>query len=98
MGLEEGIDLGAHRALLATREVVADQELIFAMSAGHLRKLELLGAGTRAQLLGAFAGAPVDAQEVADPVGGPIEGYRSAYQQIEALAKSAAARIARERR
>lgn len=98
VGLEEGIDLGSHRARLATRELVAEQDLILAMSAGHLRKLEALGAGAKAHLLGAFAGASPEAQEVGDPVGGPIEGYRSTYQQIEALAKSAAARIARERK
>jgi protein-tyrosine phosphatase len=98
VGLEEGIDLGAHRARLATRDLVAQQELILAMSAGHLPKLEALGAGTKAHLLGAFAGATGETQEVADPVGGPIEGYRATYKQIEALAKSAAARIARERK
>jgi len=98
VGLEEGIDLGGHRARLATRELVAEQDLILGMSAGHLRKLELMGAGTKAHLLGTFAGATGDAVEVADPVGGPIEGYRAAYKQIEALAKSAAARIGRERK
>jgi protein-tyrosine-phosphatase len=98
VGLEEGIDLGAHRARLATRELIAEQDLILAMSAGHMRKLELIGAGTKAHLLGTFAGATGERQEVADPVGGPIEGYRSTYKQIEALAKSAAARIAKERK
>ena len=96
VGLEEGIDLGGHRARLASRELVAEQELILAMSAGHLRKLELMGAGTKAHLFGTFAGATGEEAEVADPVGGPIEGYRSTYKQIEALAKGAAARIARE--
>src|SRR6478752_7555520 len=98
VGLEEGIDLGGHRARLASRELVAEQELILAMSAGNLRKLELMGAGTKAHLFGAFAGATGDEVEVADPVGGPIEGYRATYKQIEALAKGAAARIARERK
>ena len=98
VGLEEGIDLGGHRARLASRELVAEQDLILAMSAGHLRKLELIGAGTKAHLLGSFAGASGDALEVADPVGGPIEGYRAMYQQVEAFAKRAAARIAKEGR
>lgn len=98
VGLEEGIDLGEHRARLASKELVAEQDLILAMSAGHLRKLELVGAGAKAHLLGVFAGAAADAVEVGDPVGGPIEGYRATYQQLETLARGAAARIARERR
>jgi protein-tyrosine-phosphatase len=98
VGLEEGIDLGGHRARLASRELIAEQDLILAMSAGHLRKLELMGAGTKAHLFGSYAGARPDAVEVGDPVGGPIEGYRAMYQQVEGMAKGAAARIARERR
>ena len=98
VGLEEGIDLGGHRARLATRELLAEQDLILAMGEGHVRKLSQLGADGTTQLFGAFAGAPPDALEVADPVGGPIEGYRAMYRQVEALARNAAARIAAERR
>ena len=98
VGLEQGIDLAEHRARLASRELVAEQELILAMSAAHLRKLELIGAGTKAHLFGTFAGADAGSAEVADPVGGPIEGYRAMYRQVEGLAQRAAERIARERR
>jgi protein-tyrosine-phosphatase len=98
VGLEAGIDLGSHRARLASRELVAEQDLVLVMGTGHLRKLETMGVGARAHLFGAFAGADDTQQEVADPVGGPIEGYRAMYLQVEALARKAAARIAGEAR
>lgn len=97
VALENGIDLGAHRARLATREVVAEQDLILAMGNGHLRKLAILGGESKSFLLGDFAGAAVGAQEVGDPVGGPIEGYRAMYQEVAKFAKEAAVRIAEER-
>ena len=75
--------------------VIAMRCLALAMGRSHLRKLEHLGAGDRAHLLGEFVGAVGDV-EVADPVGGPIEGYRSTYQQLEAMTRSAAQRIAQE--
>lgn len=96
VALEKGIDLGGHRARLATRELLAEQDLVLAMGNGHLRKLAILGAESKSYLLGAYAGAAVGAQEVADPVGGPIEGYRSMYQEVEAFAREAAARIAED--
>lgn len=95
VALEHGLDLAAHRARVATREVVADSDLILAMGRGHLRKLELLGAGTRAHLIGDYARTEGD-HEIADPVGGPIEGYRATYVQLERMARAIAARIAEE--
>jgi protein-tyrosine-phosphatase len=92
VALEQGLDLAAHRAREVTREMVAESDLILAMSRGHLRKLELLGAGTKAHLIGDFAGATGD-HEVADPVGGPIEGYRATYRQIEEMSRLVARRL-----
>jgi protein-tyrosine-phosphatase len=95
VALERGLDLTAHRARAVTREMVAGTDLILAMSRSHLRKLELLGGAGRSHLLGDFAGADGDT-EVADPVGGPIEGYRATYRQLEAMTRSVARRIAQE--
>ena len=98
VALEKGLDLADHRARLATRDVLAEQDLILAMAGGHLHKLERLGAEAKSHLFGTFAGiSGVDA-EVADPVGGPIEGYRKVYAQLEGMAIAAAARIARGRK
>jgi protein-tyrosine-phosphatase len=92
VALEQGLDLAAHRARVVTRELVAESDLILVMSRGHLRKLELLGAGTKAHLMGDFAGSMGD-HEVADPVGGPIEGYRATYEQVEAMSRLVARRL-----
>ena len=98
VGLEQGIDLGAHRARPATRDLVTEQDLIFAMASGHLHKLERLGGEGKSHLFGAYAGVPADEDEVGDPVGGPIEGYRAVYAQLERMARAVAARIAKERK
>src|ERR1041385_7086737 len=52
VALENGLDLAAHRARVASRGMVADADLILAMARGHLRKLDLLGAGAKARLIG----------------------------------------------
>lgn len=95
VALENDLDLAAHRARMATRGMVADADLILAMSRGHLRKLDLLGAGSKAQLIGDYAGTTGD-HEVADPVGGPIEGYRATFVQLETMTRGVAKRIAAE--
>lgn len=97
VALENGLDLAAHRARVVTREMVADADLVLAMGRGHLRKLELLGAGTKAHLIGDFARVEGD-PEVSDPVGGPIEGYRATYRQLEEMTKSIARRLCYEAR
>jgi len=98
VALEHGLDLGGHRAQIADRELVKEQDLILTMASSHLRKLEHLGAGARSHLFGAYAGMPPAEAEVADPVGGPIEGYRAVFAQLERMAVAAAKRIAKERR
>ena len=95
VALEKGLDLAAHRARPVTRELVAASDLILVMSRGHLRKLELLGAGPKTHLIGDYAGTEGD-REVADPVGGPIEGYRATYRQLEQMTRAVAARVGRK--
>jgi len=98
VALENGLDLGSHRARPATRDLVAGQDLIFAMTSGHLHKLERLGGEGKSHLFGTFAGVPGIEAEVGDPVGGPIEGYRAVYDQLERMAAAVARRIAKERK
>ena len=95
VALENGLDLTAHRARALTRAMLADTDLVLGMSHSHLRKLETLGAGERAHLLGEYAATTGD-PEVADPAGGPIEGYRSAFVQLDELTRRVAKRIAEE--
>lgn len=95
VALENRLDLAAHRARIVTREMLAGTDLVLAMSRSHLRKLEALGGRPKSHLLGEYAGSEGEV-EVADPVGGPIEGYRATYGQLEAMTRSVARRIAEE--
>lgn len=97
VALENGLDLADHRARPVTRELVAESDLILTMSRGHLRKVQDLGGAGKSHLLGEFARTDRD-PEVADPVGGPIEGYRATFLQLEAMTTEAARRLAYEAR
>lgn len=93
VALEHGLDLSSHRASLLTREAVRDADLILAMGPSHLRRIEELGGGGKAHLLGAFVGRTGADAEVADPFGGELDGYREAYRQLEALVEEVLDRV-----
>ncbi|HSC59314.1 MAG TPA: low molecular weight protein arginine phosphatase [Gemmatimonadales bacterium] len=94
VALEHGLDLSAHRARRATRELVAEADLILAMSRGHLDRLAALGGAGKSHLLGEFVGFDGDEAEVPDPMGGEIDAYRDAFDQIEHLVTLAVPRLA----
>ncbi|HVX87362.1 MAG TPA: hypothetical protein VG940_00430 [Gemmatimonadales bacterium] len=96
VGLERGLDLAGHRARLLGEKLVAESDLILTLARGHRKKVEALGAGAKTELLGEYAGLTGAAAEVGDPVGGPIEGYRAAADQIEAMTRAVARRLAAE--
>ena len=90
VALEEGLDLGTHRSRRVTPELLAETDVILAMSRSHLHRLALLGGGDRAMLLTEYAG---EEGEVADPYGGALDGYREAFHHLERLARAAALRL-----
>src|SRR5437773_11522262 len=55
VGLERGLDLNAHRSRQLDRDVVNTADLILAMGAHHLERIEALGGAGKAFLLTAFA-------------------------------------------
>jgi protein arginine phosphatase len=97
VALENGLDLASHRARAVTREMLADSDLVLAMGGSHLRKLETLGGRPNSHLLGEYARTEGEV-EVGDPVGGPMEGYRATYRQLEEMTKAVARRIVEEGR
>lgn len=97
VGLERGLDLASHRARLLNETLVAGTDLILILARGHRKKVQVLGGDAKTSLLGEFAGLSGDAAEVPDPVGGPLEGYRKAADQIEEMARAVARRLAKER-
>lgn len=93
VALEHGVDLSAHRARRLTRELVQDADLILTMSRRHLERVEALGGEGKAHLFGEFAGKTGADAEVADPMGGELDGYRAAYDQLAELTRLTVARL-----
>jgi protein-tyrosine-phosphatase len=96
VGLEDGLDLGAHRARLLDRDLVHEADLILTMARGHLSRVERLGGTGRVWLLGQYAGQGPDA-EIKDPYGGDVDGYRATLHELKGLLAAALERLLAER-
>jgi protein-tyrosine-phosphatase len=83
VGLERGMDLGSHRARQLTQAMVAESDLVLAMSPQHLERVQLLGGGTGAYLLTAYPAPGVQGRTIADPVGAELEVYRATADDLE---------------
>lgn len=75
---ERGADLTGHSSQPLTLEMVDRADLLFTMTAGHLRMLKSLRlpVGPEPELLSAWG------QDVPDPIGGPRELYEECAEQI----------------
>ena len=97
VGLENGIDLSAHRAQRLTRELVAESDLILTMTPQHRDRAEDLGGGEKVYLLGAYAGREGEDATVNDPFGAELEEYRTTFLELEGLIQAAISRLQAER-
>lgn len=98
VGLERGLDLGAHRSQPLTPELVRESDLILGMSEHHVATaLELGGAG-KTFLLDEYASGGDSASAVTDPYGYAIEAYRTAASDIERQVARAVERMAPKNR
>ena len=95
--LEDGLDLSAHRARLLTPELIESADLVLAMSRSHLGRVRELGAGSRAHLLGEFAGRTGEHAEIRDPFGAELEQYRETYRDLAGMMPAVVERLARYR-
>jgi len=91
VALEAGLDLSGHRARLLSRDLVDGADLILAMSAGHLRRVEALGGAGKATLLADFAG---EAGDIPDPFGGDVAEYRETLRHLDRLVEGVRGRLA----
>ncbi|MDN5940114.1 MAG: low molecular weight phosphotyrosine protein phosphatase [Salinisphaera sp.] len=92
VAIAAGLDLSTHRARQATPEVVAHQDLILVLDAGHLRWMgerfpPLRG---RVYLLGHWLGQ----RDVADPFRADLSRFQAAFDQIQEDAECWVERIA----
>ncbi len=94
VGIEQGVDLSAHRARLLSRELVNSADLILVMSRHHAVRVAELGGADRVHILGEFAGK---AGEVTDPFGGELDDYRVTLAELRELVDGVVTRLAAER-
>lgn len=82
---ERGIDLTPHRSRFLSPELVDDAAMIVVMTRGHDESVRqrFPEAAGRVFLLRGFDGGARE-EDLADPIGLPLDGYRQARDQIEA--------------
>ena len=83
VALENGINLGDHRARPLSPEIVSNSDLIFAMGPHHLDRIEALGGTDRSWLLTAYASGGAVTRAVSDPFGGELEIYRATFDELQ---------------
>jgi len=90
---EGGLCLVAHRAAIASGEVLANATVVLTMTAGHKAILLSDYPEARAYIftLGEYVGG---AGDVADPFGGSIEEYRACAAQIRGMLQEVVKRLA----
>ncbi|MCI0380138.1 MAG: Sua5/YciO/YrdC/YwlC family protein, partial [Gemmataceae bacterium] len=71
-----GAELGQHRSQPLTHELLAQADYLFGMTHNHVYILRSLRTGVLPRLL-SLAG-----EDIADPIGGPLELYQTCAQQI----------------
>ena len=97
VAMERGADLSTHRARPVTPELLAQYDLVLAMSPHHLERVEALGARGKAFLLTGYATHGSSSRAVGDPFGGELEAYRQTYDELQREVQRAFDRLAAER-
>ncbi|HLM68843.1 MAG TPA: low molecular weight protein arginine phosphatase [Longimicrobium sp.] len=82
VALENGLDLGDHRARLLSPEIVARADLVLAMGPHHLDRAEALGGAGKSWLLTGYASDLAIARAVSDPFGGDLGVYRATFEEL----------------
>ena len=98
VGMEQGLDLNAHRARQLTPDMVADADLILVMGASHLERVRAMGGEDKVALLTHFASRGGIERSVSDPFGAGLEVYRRTFEELTAEIERTLDRLAAERR
>ncbi|MDB4887077.1 MAG: Phosphotyrosine protein phosphatase superfamily [Gemmatimonadetes bacterium] len=83
VAMERNMDLGSHRSQQLTRALVQGSDLILAMGAHHLERVEALGGAGKAYLLTAYPARGATGRAVSDPVGADLMVYRATADELE---------------
>ena len=83
---EKGVDISSHRARLATPEIINRASLVVALALGHRdhMKAAVPGAGEWMIVLGELDPERTS-PDVTDPIGGELDDYRRARDDIKGL-------------
>ena len=93
VGLEQGLDLSAHRARLLTRDLAERSDLILTMARHHRARVDELGGEGHVYVFGEYAGRAGEGAEVSDPFGGDLNVYRETCAELAALVAASLDRI-----
>jgi protein-tyrosine-phosphatase len=96
VGLEQGLDLSAHRARLLTRDLVEHSDVILTMARHHRARVDELGGEGHVFVFGEYSGRTGNDAEVSDPFGGDLDVYRATCVELTALVTAAVDRIVSE--
>lgn len=95
VALERGLDLSTHRARMLTTQQVAEADVILTMSGAHARRVADLGGAAKVSTLLEYAGT--NGNDVPDPFGGDVEGYRAVAELMSDILPAVVERLRRER-
>ena len=96
VGLERRLDLSVHRSQQLTRALVESSDLIFTMGPHHLERVEALGGTGKSFLLSAYPTPGGSGRAIADPMGGDLDVYRGAADELEVEIRRVFDRLAAE--
>jgi protein arginine phosphatase len=82
VGMERDLDLTGHRARKLTSAMVAEADLIFAMTPGHVEQVVQLGGRGKVHVIDEYSSG-VRNRGIADPYGGDLDAYRQTADVLE---------------
>lgn len=97
VAMERHLDLSNHHARQLTAELVRDADLILAMGAQHLERIQALGGEAKSALLTTYAHEGQDDTPISDPFGGDLATYRATADELTAHIRLVFDRLTRDR-
>ncbi|MBO8137822.1 MAG: low molecular weight protein arginine phosphatase [Desulfotomaculum sp.] len=85
---ERGIDIKSHRAAVLDEELIKSADLILTMTSSHKQQVLQISseAGEKTYTLADYAG---EGGDIPDPIGQPLEVYKSCADRLEKLIEKA---------
>jgi protein-tyrosine-phosphatase len=97
VGMERNADVAGHRARQLTPELVADADVVLAMSPQHAAEAEAMGGAGKTYLLSSYASHGASQRPVSDPFGGDLDVYRTTFDELDREIRRALDRLTAER-